>query len=210
MIIKHFQRQTVADNGTLTDSNIGKRAGMHQTGLILIGATQGRVDCVAHPCGHRAVNLQHFGGNRPSLLIISQNNVADTFAQIRQISGHGQNRHQLGRNGNRKTAAHGKPVHFAANTNHNITQALCRKVDNPIKLHPVYVNIQTLQSALCQRSIVIIIFMLHSGVQRYHAQIMGIRNIINIASQPQRKLGHGNKQGIAAAPLMFMVGPPLG
>ena len=41
--------------------------------------------------------------------------------------------------------------------------------------------------------------MLHAGVQRCHGQIVGVHDVVDVAGQAQRKLSHGDQQGVAAA-----------
>ena len=41
--------------------------------------------------------------------------------------------------------------------------------------------------------------MLHTGVQGHHGQVVGVHDVVDVAGQAQRELGHGHQQGVAAA-----------
>ena len=199
VVVKQLQSQTVADNGGLADSDVGKRTGVDQHGLMLHGVAHGGVDGVTHPGGHGAGHFQILGGDGLAAAAVSHNNLADAVTEILQVTGNSQNSHQLGANGDAELGLHQVAVLGAADADDDVPQALSAEVHDPAHFHTLGVNIQTLQAALGQLLVVVVTLVLHTGVQGYHSQVMCIDNIVDITGQAQRELGHGDEQSVAAA-----------
>jgi hypothetical protein len=53
-------------------------------------------------------------------------------------------------------------------------------------------NIYSLQVALCQAGVVVVAFVLHARAQSNHAKIVGIRDTVDIAREPDGKRRQGN------------------
>ena len=199
MVIKQLQSQTIADNGGLADGDVGEGAGVDQHGLMLHGVADGGVDGVAHPGGHGAGHLQILGGDGVALAVIGHDDLADTLPQILQIPGHRQNGHQLGAHGNAELGLHQVAVLGAADADDDVAQTLGAEVQDPAHLYPLGVDIQALEAPLGQLLVVVVALVLHTGVEGHHGQVVGVHDVVDVASEAQGELSHGHQQGVAAA-----------
>ena len=199
MVVKQLQGQTVGDDGGLADGDVGEGAGVDQNGLVLHGVAHGGVDGVAHPRSHGAGNLQILAGDGLAAAGIGHHDLADTLAQILQVAGHSQNSHQLGAHGDAELGLHHEAVQTAADTDNDVAQTLGAEVHDPAHLNALGVDVQTLQALGGQPLVVVVALVLHTGVQGHHGQVVGVHNVVDVAGQAQRELGHGHQQGVAAA-----------
>ena len=199
MVVKQLDAQPVADHRRLTDGNIGKRPCVDQHRLMLHRIAQGGVNGIAHPRRHGARYLQILRGDGTALFIVGQHNIPDAAAQIGQIPRHGQDGHQLGADGDVGAGVHGVAVHFPVAADVHFPQRLTAEVQHEAPLYPRRVDVQAAQATLGQLGVVIVALVLHPGVQRRHGQIVGVHDVVDIAGKPQRELGHGDEQGVAAA-----------
>ena len=199
VVVEQLQSQTVSDDGGLADSDVGEGAGVDQNGLMLDGVAHGGVDGVTHPGGHSAGNFQILTGDRLAGLGVSNDDLADTLAQVLQVLGNSQDSHQLGADSDAELGLHHEAVQTAADTDDDVTQGLSTEVDDPAHLHALGVDVQTAQALLGQPLVVIVALVLHTGGQSHHSQVVSVHNIVNIAGQAQGELGHGHQQSVAAA-----------
>ena len=200
MIVEQLEGETVADDGALADGDVGEGAGMYQAGLMLDGVAEGGVDGVAHPGGHGAVDLEVMGGDRVTLLVVRNDDVADTLAQILQVAGDGKDGHQLGAHGDAELGIHGEAIHLAfAEADLDVAQALGAEVNDPAHLDPLGIDIQPLEAALGKSFVAVVALVLHTGIQGDHGQVMGVHDVVDVAGEAQGELGHGHEQRIAAA-----------
>jgi hypothetical protein len=93
MVIPQFEAHAVGDDRALTHGDVGERSGMHEAGLILGRAHQGRVDGVAHEGRHGVAHFQVAGGDRFAALVEGHGDVVEPLLQVRQIADHRQDRH---------------------------------------------------------------------------------------------------------------------
>ena len=199
MIVEQLQRQTVRDNGGLTDRDVREGTGVNQHGLMLDGVAHGGVDGVAHPRGHRAGNLEVLAGHGLAGTGVRYNDLADALAQILQIARDGQNCHQLGTNRDAELGLHQEAVQTSAEADDDVAQGLCAEVDNPAHLDALGVDVQTLQALLRQPLVVVVALMLHTRIEGDHGKVVGVHDVVNIAGQTQGELGHRHQQRVAAA-----------
>lgn len=96
VIIKHFQTDAVGNDGGLADCNVGERTGMHHAGLVLDRTHQRRIDGIAHPGRHGTADFQISGGYGIAAFIKGNRDLVQSFSQIRQIPGDGQDGHAFG------------------------------------------------------------------------------------------------------------------
>ena len=85
------------------------------------------------------------------------------------------------------------------------------KIHDPAHLHARGVNVQAAHFAeLGQLLVAIISFVLHARGERHHGQVVGVGNVVDVAGEAERKLRHGDQQGVPAArrrPLDIHGGP---
>ena len=199
MIVEQLQRQTVRDNGGLTDRDVREGAGVNQHGLMLDGVAHGGVDGIAHPRGHRAGNLEVLAGHGLAGTGVRYNDLADALAQILQVARDSQDRHQLGTDRDAELGLHHEAIQSSAKTDDNVAQGLRAEVDYPAHFNALGVDVQTLQALLRQPLVVVVALMLHTRGQSDHRQVVRIHDIVDIAGQTQRELGHRHQQRVAAA-----------
>ena len=96
-------------------------------------------------------------------------------------------------------ALHQEAVLRAADADDDVAQALRAEVEHPAHLDALGVDVQTLEVALGQLLVGVVALMLHAGVQRDHREVVGVHDIVDIARQAQRELGHRDQQGVSAA-----------
>ena len=199
MVVEQLHAQPVADHRRLADGDVGEGPRVYQHRLVLHGVAQRGIDGIAHPRRHGPRHLQLLGGHGAALSVVGQHDIADAAAQIRQVAGHGQNGHQLGADGDIGAGVHGVAVQPPVAADMHFPQRLTAEVQHEAPLHPRRVDIQTAQAALGQLGVVVVALVLHPGVQRRHGQIVGVHDVVDVAGQAQRELGHGDEQGVAAA-----------
>jgi hypothetical protein len=68
VVVEALQADAVGDDGTLAHGDVGERAGVHEAGVVLGGAHEGRVDGVAHEGGHGVAHFQVAAGDRFAIL----------------------------------------------------------------------------------------------------------------------------------------------
>ena len=212
MVVKQLDAQPVADHRGLTDGDIGKRPRVDQHRLMLHRIAQGGVDGIAHPRRHGARYLQILRGDGTALLVVGQHDIPDAAAQIGQIPRHGQDGHQFGADGDVGAGVHGVAVHFPVAADVHFPQRLTAEVQHEAPLYPRRVDVQTAQSPLGQLCIVVVALVLHPGIQRRHGQIVGVHDVVDVPGKAERKLGHGDEQGVAApgGGALYVHGRPAG
>ena len=200
VVIKQLQTQTVSDDGGLSDGDIRKWARVDEAWLMLDRIAERRVDGVAHPCGHGACNLQILGSDRVSLLVIGKNDLPDPLAKILQIRRDSQDRHQLGGHCDIRARPHTVAHHLAfAKADLHITKSLAAEVHDEVPLHSLRIDVQTFDSDLRKALIIVVALMLHSRVQRHHAEIVRVGDVVDISRKAKRELRHRDQERIAAA-----------
>ena len=199
MVVEQLESQTVSNNGGLADGNVGERAGMNENRLMLDRVAHGGVDGVAHPRGHRACNLEIVTGDGFAAAGVSDDNLADALTQILEVTGDSQNRHQLGADGNAELGLHHEAVQTAADADDDVAQALRAEVHDPAHLDALRVNVEALEALLGQPLVIVVALMLHTRVQGNHRQVVRVHDIVDIAGQAERELGHRHQKGVAAA-----------
>jgi len=200
VIIEELETDAVADDRALADCDVRERTGVHETGLVLDCIAKGRVDRVAHKGGHSAVHFQIGSRYRIALLAIGDDNFTDPLPQILQVSRDRQDRHQLATDGYAELGIHLEAVLAAlAPADADVAEPLGAEVYYPAHLYAFRVDIQALQPDLFEAIIAIIALMLHTRIEGDHGEVMGVHNIVDVAGQPKRKLGHRDQKRIAAA-----------
>ena len=166
---------------------------MDHNGLILGAVAKRRVDGIPHPCGHRAADLEVSGSNGLTLFIVGQGYFIHSLPHIRQVADNGQYRHQFGTGGDGESRFHRDTVFAPAVANGNISQCLGAEIHDPVEFDTVRVDIQP--PHVCQSLkvfVIVITFVLHSGSQSDHRQIVCVHNIIHVAGQAHGEFGHWN------------------
>ena len=199
MVVEQLESQTVSNNGGLADGNVGERAGMNENRLMLDRVAHGGVDGVAHPRGHRACNLEIVTGDGFAAAGVRDDDLADALTQILEVTGDSQNRHQLGADGNAELGLHHEAVQTAADADDDVAQALRAEVHDPAHLDALRVNVEALEALLGQPLVIVVALMLHTRVQGDHRQVVRVHDIVDIAGQAERELGHRHQKGVAAA-----------
>src|SRR4030066_1242337 len=74
VVIEHLQSNAVTDDGRLAHSDVSKRTGMDQAGLIFCGHHQGGINRIPHPCSHCPCHFKVCCGDGITLLIIGNDN----------------------------------------------------------------------------------------------------------------------------------------
>jgi len=200
VVFKELQGHPVGNDRRLADGDIGKGSGVDQTGVVLGGTHQGRIDGVAHEGGHGVAHFQVTAGHRFAALVEGHGDVVDPFLQVGQVGGDGQDGHQLGADGDAELGLHGVAVGTTAEADDDITEGLGTEVDNPAEFHPGGVDVQPAHTGQPgQLLVVIVALMLHPGGHGDHPQVVGVHDVVDIAGEAEGKLGHRDQQGVAAA-----------
>ncbi len=200
MVIPEFQAHAVCDNRALAHGDVGKRAGMHQAGLIFGRAHEGGVDGVAHKGRHGISHFEITAGHRFAALVESHGDIVDALFQVGKIRGHGQDGHQLGAHGDAEFGLHGVAVGAAAQADDDVSERLGAEVDDPAHFHAGGVDVEAAHAGQAgQLLIVVVSFMLHAGGHGHHAQVVGVHDVVDVAGKSQGEFGHGDQQGVSAA-----------
>ena len=147
MVVRQFGSESIGDNGALPDGDVGERSGMNEHGLAFEGLDEIRIDRVDQPCGHRAVNLEVSGGHFPALVVVGQDHVTDSIAEILQVRSDGQDRHHLTGDRHLEARVHLETIHLPAAPNANVTQGLGAEIHRPFDLNAIRIDVQPLKAA---------------------------------------------------------------
>ncbi len=140
-IVTESRGDLVGDYRALTDSNIGKRAGMHKHRLAADRLQQVRIDGINHPGGHSAINFEILCRDVVALLVVGHNDLAHAFAQILQIIRDCEDRHDFTGDRDRKPRVHLEAVHLAALANTDVPQRLRAEIHDPLHLNAFGINV---------------------------------------------------------------------
>ena len=128
-----------------------------------------------------------------TLFIVGQGYFIHFLPHIGQVADNGQYRHQFGTGGDAESRLHRDAVFTSAVADCNISQCLGAEIHDPVEFDTVRVDIQP--PHVCQSLkvfVIVITFVLHSGGQSYHRQVVGIHNIVHVTGQAHREFGHRN------------------
>ena len=156
---------------------------MDQTGLAFNGLHEVGIYCLNHPGCHCTGNLEILGGDGLSCLVVCHNDLANALPEVLEIRCNSKDRHDLGRNGNVKTALHGHAIHASAKTQGDIPEALGTEVNNPLELNALWMDIKPLQVTEGKLLVSVVGLMLHACSERNHTQVVGIHNGIDVAGK---------------------------
>ena len=186
VVVKQFQADAIGNDRRLTHGNVGKRPGMHHTGVVLGGAHQGGVDGIAHESRHGIADFQIARRDGFAAFVKRHGNVVEALFQIGQIPDNCQDGHALGAYRDAEFGLHGESIHATPQTDDNVAQRLRTKIHDPAHFHTRGVDVQAAHAGQpFQLFVVVIALVLHAGSQCHHRQVMGIHDVIDIAGQTQ-------------------------
>ena len=203
MHVAEFETHPVRDDRTLAQGDIAERPGMHQYGLAFNGLNQIGFDRFHQPGGHGPGHFQVRRGHGIAVAVQGQHHPPHTFAQIAQITGHGENGHNLRGHGNVKMRTHHETVvatAVALNADDHVAQGLGAEIHNPARAHPRGVHVQAAHARKTrQGGVVVIALVLHARGQGGHGQIVGRAHGMDVAGEIERIRRQRDALGQAAA-----------
>ena len=177
---------------------------MQKTWVVFSGAHKCWINGVAHKSGHCVSDLQIACCDRLALFVKGNCDVVQAFFQVGQAVGHREDRHTLRAYCDSELRLHHKSVLLASDADDNIAETLCAEIHDPTHFDPGRVNIEPPHfSKPVQLFVAIIALMLHPRGQCDDCKVVGVHNVVYVAGESQRELGHGDKEGVPASGCSF-------
>ena len=179
---------------------LAKGPGVHQAGLVLGRAHEGRVDGVAHEGRHGVADFEIAGGDGLAAAVEGHGDFVQPFLEVGQVLDDGQDGHALGADRDAEPGLHHVAVLPAADADDDVAQGLGAEVHDPAHLDAGGVDVQAPHAGQAGELLVgVVALMLHAGGQRHHGEVVGVHDVVDVAGQPQGEFGHGDQQRVAAA-----------
>ena len=185
-VVGQLQRDPVLDDRVVGVRDVAEGPGVDQHRLAFERLHQVRTDGILHQDRHRARDLEVLGGDRRAVMRLRHHHAAHPGAEVLQVGGEGEHRHDLRCSGDDELVLPRIAVCLAAQTNHRVPQLAIVHVERARPGDRLRIDVER-------------IAVIDRGVQGRGQQVVRRGDGVEVAVQVEVDLLHGHNQGVATA-----------